>query len=587
VRAQAAAQTRRPARPRRRVAPLVVLLAAGALAASPATGRAIPPRPPGGAVASAATAATAAGIEVLRRGGNAADAAVAVALALAVVHPEAGNLGGGGFAVVRWGGESAALDFREVAPAAATAGMFLGPDGVPVPEKSLIGPLAAGVPGSPAGLYELHRRFGTLPWPDVVAPALRLARDGFAVSQRLHDDLVAHRELLARFPESAKVWLPGGAPPAAGSRVKLPRLAATLAAYAARGPTAITAGPRARAIAAASRRHGGILTTADLAAYRPVWRPPLRFSAFGWEIAAMPLPSSGGIILAETTGILERLGWQRVPSGSAERAHLLIEAWRRAFADRFMLGDPTTTLVHARQLLSASWLEHRSVEIDPIRATPSSAVRPWPEAPPAEHRETTHLSVVDAAGDAVSLTFTLNGSFGCGLLVPQAGFLLNDEMDDFAAAPGRPNLYGLVQGAANAVGPGKRMLSSMSPTIAWRRGDVVALGSPGGSHIPTVTSQVLLDVLVDGEDLQAAVDRPRIHHQWLPDEVLWESGALSPEVIAELTRRGYTLREVGTLGEVHAVRRFPDGRLQAAADPRGPGAAAVLTPNASAAMKGQ
>ena len=550
---------------------LSLLALAVALAATPAAGA----TSGGGAVASAAPAATAAGVEILRAGGNAADAAVATALALAVVHPAAGNLGGGGFAVARFGDRTSALDFRETAPATATAGMFLGSDGEPVAERSLVGPLAAGVPGSPSGLFELHRRLGRLPWVRVVAPAVRLARDGFVVTPRLASSVAAARDLLARFPETAEVWLPGGAAPPAGSVVKLPRLAATLAAYGDRGPTAITAGTGAAAIVAASRAHGGIVTLEDLASYRPVWREPLAWEAFGWHVASMPLPSSGGIILAQTLGILERLGWAQLPRASVERVHLLVETFRRAFADRFLLGDPAATLASAEQLLDPAWLAKRAAEIDRGRATPSARVQPWQRPVPAESRETTHLSVVDGDGNAVSLTTTLNGSFGCGLLVPELAILLNNEMDDFAAAPGRPNLYGLVQGPANAVGPGKRMLSSMAPTVAWRGAAVVVLGSPGGSQIPTATAQVLLDLVVDGDSLDRAVERPRLHHQWLPDELVYEPGALSPGQRQELSRRGHTLREADHLGEVHAVRRTSSGRFEAAADPRGPGAAAA------------
>jgi gamma-glutamyltranspeptidase/glutathione hydrolase len=543
------------------------LLAGAAPAALAATG---------GAVASAAPAATEAGLEILRSGGNAADAAVATALALAVVHPAAGNLGGGGFAVARFGARVSALDFRETGPAATTPGMYLGTDGRPVPDASLVGPLAAGVPGSPTGLFELHRRLGRLPWPQVVAPGLRLARDGFVVTPRLAASVKAARKLLARFSETAAVWLPGGEVPEAGSTVKLSRLAAALQAYAERGPAALTTGAAAVAIVATARKHGGILSETDLAGYRPVWRDPVVFSAFGWEVASMPLPSAGGIILAETFGILERLGWTKLPRGSVERVHLLAESWRRAYADRFLLGDPATTHAAPAQLLAAGWLDLRASQIDRMRATPSALAKPWSPAAGRESSETTHLSVID--GDAVSLTTTLNDSFGCGLLVPELEIILNDEMDDFAVAPGRPNLYGLVQGEANAVGPGKRMLSSMSPTVASRGAEVLVLGSPGGSHIPTATSQVLLDVLVDHDTLPAAVDRPRVHHQWLPDELVFENGALSAEARAELVRRGHALRGVDHLGEVHAVRRGGNRGFEAAADARGPGAAGIVRP---------
>ena len=379
----------------------------GVVALLPALAATGAPAPPGrGAVACAAPDAAAAGAAVLTAGGNAVDAAVATALALAVVHPQAGNLGGGGFALVRIGGAVAALDFREVAPAAAKPDMYLGPDGKPVAQRSLVGPLAAGVPGSPAGLHELHRRFGALPWASVVEPALRLAADGFPVTPRLAKALAAERGLLARFPATAATWLPGGKAPAAGSRIVLRRLADTLAGYAREGPAAITAGRRAAAIEREVRAAGGILTAADLAAYRPVWREPLRFSASGFEVASMPLPSSGGIIIAESCGMLERLRWAQLPAGGVERAHLLAEVWRRAFADRFLLGDPTTSLAEPGELLAPRWLELRAASIDRRRAGRSAAVQPW--SPPQEHPETTLLSVIDAAGDAVALTTTLN-----------------------------------------------------------------------------------------------------------------------------------------------------------------------------------
>ncbi|OFV82216.1 MAG: gamma-glutamyltransferase [Acidobacteria bacterium RBG_13_68_16] len=535
-----------------------------AVAAAAAPGR--------GAVSSAAPAASEAGVVVLEAGGNAADAAVATALALAVVHPAAGNLGGGGFAVTRFGGDVATLDFRETAPAAATPDMFLGADGTPLPEASVIGALAAGVPGSPAGLFELHRRLGRLPWPDVVAPAARLAREGFEVTPRFHRSITEDRNLLARFPETAAVWLPGGQAPAAGSVVRLPRLAAALSEYAERGPNALTTGAAAAAIAAVSGRYGGIITLEDLASYRPVWREPVLFGAFGWQVASMPLPSSGGIILAQTLGILERVGWAKLKAGSADRVHLLAETWRRAYADRFLLGDPATTLASAAQLMDPAWLARRASEIDRSRATPSAKVRPWARAA-GGRGDTTHLSVVDGEGNAVSLTTTLNGSYGCGVLVPELGILLNNEMDDFATAPGKPNLYGLIQGEANAVGPGKRMLSSMTPTVAWRGSQVLVLGSPGGSRIPTATAQVFLNVVVDGDALRVAVASPRVHHQWLPDELRYETGALDRPIRFELARRGHTLRSVESVGEVCAVRLGPDGTFTAAADPRGPGAA--------------
>jgi gamma-glutamyltranspeptidase/glutathione hydrolase len=528
-----------------------------------------------GAVASAAPAATEAGVEILRAGGNAADAAVATALALAVVHPRAGNLGGGGFAVARVDGVVSTLDFRETAPAAATRDMYLGTDGNPVAGRSTVGGLAAGVPGSPAGLYELHRRLGRLPWRQVIDPAVRLARDGFVVTAALHDDLSEQRKLLARFPETAAVWLPGGAPPAVGSTMRLPRLAALLERYGKRGPEAITRGKAARAIERASRRHGGILTAADLTGYRPVWREPLRFEAFGWQVASMDLPSSGGMILAQTCALAERLGLAAEPLGSAQRLHLLAEIWRRTFADRFLLGDPSGSAASAAELLARGWLDRRAASIDRSAATPSSEVRPWSGGTPDGPAETTHLSVLDADGNLIALTTTINTAFGCGLLVPELEVLLNNEMDDFATAPGQPNHFGLIQGEANAVVPGRRMLSSMTPTVAWRGDERLAVGAAGGPRIITATAQVLLAVVIDGRPLAEAMAAPRVHHQWLPDRLLVEPG-VDPAARAAFERLGHRVEARERIAEVHAVVRRADGTVEAAADPRAGGTGVVV-----------
>ena len=528
------------------------------------------------AVVSGEADATAVGIATLERGGNAVDAAVATALALAVVHPEAGNLGGGGFAVLRVGGEVAALDFREVAPAAATAAMFVDANGEPVKVASLFGPLAAGVPGSPAGLFELHRRFGRLPWWQIVRPAIVLARDGFEISARSAKALAEERDKLARFPETAAVWLPGGRPLGWGERLRLPELAATLGGYAERGPTAITTGPVAAAIEAASLRHGGVLTAADLAAYEPVWREPLRFSRFGWELVTMPLPSAGGALLGELLGILERRGFRDLAPGGVERAHLLAEAFRRAYADRFLLGDPSSTRATLQELLAPGWLDRRAAGIRVDRATPSSRLRPFPRALPEESDDTTHISVVDGEGNLVALSTTINDLFGCRLWVPGAGFFLNNEMDDFAIVSGRPNDFGLIQGDANAVAAGRRMLSSMSPTLALRGAEAIVLGGRGGSRIPTATIQVLL-ALWDGDGARAAVARRRLHHQWLPDRLEVEEGALSGPAQEDLTRRGHALAPLSRAVRVNVALRRADGTVDAAGDPRGPEVGAVAT----------
>lgn len=546
----------------------------------------------GGAVASDDAYATTAGLEVLAAGGNAVDAAVATTLALAVSFPEAGNLGGGGFAVIRLpDGALAALDFREVAPAAGHRTMFLDAEGTSIPDASLVGPLAAGVPGTPAGLYLLHQRYGELSWQKVVEPARRLAAEGFTVDDNLAHQIAEAQDRLSRFAESTAAWLPEGAPPAVGARLAFPDLAVTLAAYAADGPRAITHGPVAARVEEISRRYGGVLTAADLAAYEPAWREPVRFEAFGWEMAVMGLPSSGAAILGEVFGVLERRGWSEIPRFGAARVHLLTEALRRAFADRLLLGDPARAEATEADLLSFAWLDRRAAAIDPDRATDSHAVHAWPGEPPIApggddpSGETTHVAVVDAQGGAVALTTTLNGLFGSKVWVPGLGFL-NNEMDDFTTAPGEPNMFGLIQGEANTVTPGRRMLSSMSPTIAWREAapgagaasgpEVISIGGRGGSRIPTNTAQVLLNVIADGDHLQLALDRPRIHHQWLPDQLEAEPDALSPETREALTAKGHRIEVTPVTAKVNAARILPGGATEAAVDPRGPGRAGAL-----------
>lgn len=540
-----------------------------------------PVRGTGGAVASDEVLATEVGLEILAAGGNAVDSAVATALALAVVSPEAGNLGGGGFAVVKMGDEIAFLDFRETAPAAAFRELYLDETREPIAEASVYGPLAAGVPGSPAGLHALHRRFGKLSWPAVVAPAIGLAIDGFPVGDRLVEGLEEEKEALARFPETAHFWLDDGEPLELGLWLRLPSLARTLERYAAEGPAGVMEGPVAAAVVEVSKRHGGILELEDLATYEPVWRRPLLFEAFGWQLAGVDLPSSGGILTAAALAMAEAAGVAETERFGAERGHLLAEVWRRAFADRFLLGDPATTQASAAELLAPEHLERRLGTFDRGKATPSSDISAWAGVePPAEPSDTTHLSVVDGAGNLVALTTTINGLFGCALWVPEAGFFLNNEMDDFAAAPGQPNLYGLIQGEANAVGAGKRMLSSQSPTIAWRQGEALALGGRGGSRIPTAVLQVLLNLWIDGDSLQQAIERPRIHHQWLVDQIEIEDDALSPETRRALEALGHVVNERDYVAQVHAVRWQVGGKVEAAADPRRvPGEAGVLEPS--------
>jgi gamma-glutamyltranspeptidase / glutathione hydrolase len=523
-----------------------------------------------GAVASSDAAATRVGLDLLAAGGNVVDAAVGTALALAVVFPEAGNLGGGGFAVVLLDGKFLVLDFREVAPAASAPSQYLDERGAPIAEASKVGARAVAVPGSPAGLHELQRAHGRLSWRQVVTPAIALARDGFEISSRTARSLAEERDLLARFPETAAEWLPNGLPPGRGEHKRLPALARTLAEYAERGPEAFASGATAEAIAGAVRRRGGVLTATDLAAYRPVWRAPFVFERRGWELGSVPLPSAGGFLLAQTLDLLEWLDVFATPRGSAERAHLLAEAFRRSFADRFLLGDPASTRATLAELLAPDWLARRAAGISRDRATPSQAVRPFPEddAPAlADSHETTHISVVDGAGNAVALTTTINSLFGSGLWVPEVGIFLNNEVDDFTVAPDQPNAFGLIQGLANRIAPGHRPLSSMTPTIARRDGDTIALGGRGGGRIPTAVLQTLLHLWA-GDAPAAAVARPRLHHQWLPDRLEVERGAFPAAALAELSGRGHAIVPLTTTARVNVAFRHADGRVEAAGDPR-------------------
>jgi gamma-glutamyltranspeptidase/glutathione hydrolase len=512
------------------------------------------------------------GVEVLRRGGNAVDAAAAVGFALAVVHPAAGNIGGGGFLVVRLAsGEVATLDYREAAPGRATRDMYLDADGAILP-TSVTGHLASGVPGSVAGLAEAHRRFGRLAWSDVVGPAVRLARDGFMLDSARANGLAAAARRLEQFPASARQFLPGGAAPAAGGRLVQPDLARTLAAIADEGPAVFYTGWVADSIVAEMERGGGLISHDDLAAYRPFWRDPITFTYRGHTIHSMGPSSSGGITLALLLNMLE--GTDSLPAfGSAAHVHLLTEVMRRAFADRnHYLGDPAFVDMPVAELVSQAYADARRAGIVADHATPSAAIGPGP----AEPTETTHYSIVDAEGNAVAVTTTINGGFGSAVTVSGAGFLLNNEMDDFAAAPDQPNQYGLVQGAANAIAPGKRMLSAMTPTIvlAPEGALLMVLGTPGGPTIITTVAQVISNVIDHRMRLDSAVAAPRIHHQHLPDTTRYESGGLDRRTVRRLRGMDHALRERPSYsGEVAAIIRVGD-RWVGVADPRMRGDAA-------------
>jgi len=521
-------------------------------------------------VVTEAGAATKVGRDVIAAGGNAVDATVAVAFALAVVHPTAGNLGGGGFAVVRVGkGEIGALDFRETAPAAATPDMYLDGSGKPT-KDSLVGDKASGVPGTVAGMWALHQKWGKKPWKELVAPAIALARDGFAVDPFLHASIERRKDFLAMNAATAALWVPGGKPRDTGEVVKNPELQATLERIADKGPDGFYQGPTAQAIVDEEKRGGGLITADDLKNYKPLWRDPLQFTYRGRHVSTMPLPSSGGVVIAMTANMLSNFDLSKLGWHSFDHVHLLTEIWRRAFAARNeMLGDPSFVKdAPVAKLVSKDFDEALLKTITPD-ATPSQQV-------PAllEGQHTTNFCIVDKAGMAVAMTYTLNISFGNGVTV--AGFLMNDEMDDFAAKPGTPNAFGLVQSASNKIEPGKRPLSSMTPAIVEDdKGELVmVVGAQGGPRIITAVWQVLSNVIDFSMDVDAAVAAPRIHHQHQPDNIKIEAEALTKDADKALREHKYTLdwkQPPREFGAANAIVRTPDG-WKGAADPRGGGA---------------
>jgi gamma-glutamyltranspeptidase/glutathione hydrolase len=518
-----------------------------------------------------------AGAAILRAGGNATDAAVATAFALAVTWPTAGNLGGGGFWIsTDRKGRSFAVDFRECAPAASSPDMFERAAATGRKEPSLRGALASGVPGSVAGLAAAHRRGGRLPWHDCLAPAMRLARDGFPMSGAVRESIAKEEEKLREIPAAAAIFLPGGRLPEVGALFRQPDLARVLERIGREGPAGFSRGPVARALVAWQRRNGGVLTLRDLASYSPRFPTPFRFRFAGAEVVTMPLPS-GGPTLAQMAAMVEAIGLERFAADDETAHHLLAEIERRAFLDRNrFLGDPAFVPSSLRILLAPEYVRALANGIDPLRATATRNLlgREVASRPP-ESTETTHFSVVDRSGSAVAVTTTLNDRFGSGEVVPGLGFLLNDEMDDFTAHPGRPNLFGLVQGGANAVAPGKRPLSSMCPSIARKDGRVrLVWGSPGGSTIPTTNLQILWRVLVRGESLASAQQAPRLHHQDFPDALDYEAEVALP-LLARLEAMGHPRGRERSLGRVDAIEVLGDGTRIGVTDPRGGGGAAA------------
>lgn len=516
---------------------------------------------PSAMAVSNSTDASAAATEIMRAGGNAVDAAVALGFALAVTWPEAGNIGGGGYTIIRMAdGRSVAIDYREIAPLAATRDMYLDANGN-LTEKSVYGHLASGVPGAVAGLARALKDYGTMPLSRVLQPAIRLARDGFIVDTALAGSISRARGMVTKYSTAPTPYFPSGQPIAAGSRLIQPDLARTLEAIAGGGADAFYKGWIADSLVAEQARGGGIITKADLAKYTPVMRQPVRTTFRGHTLLSMPPSSSGGVTMAEAMNVLEQ--YPQLPRyGTASWFHLFGSAYQRAFIDRnAKLADPAFVKVPVEQLVSKGYARALQATIDPARATPTSELGPKMDAAAREPMNTTHYSVVDAKGNAVSTTTTLNNSWGSGVWVRGAGFMLNDEMDDFAAQPGKPNMYGLVQGEANAIQPGKRMLSAMSPTIVLDASNraFLIVGAAGGPTIITGTSQVILNVIEHRMNLMDAMRAPRVHHQALPDSLTYEEGGLSPAVLDSLRAMGHKMRRLRGLTNVNAIMRVPGG----------------------------
>ena len=551
-------------------APLVALL----LAVAPAA------RAGEGVIVAADPTAAAVGARVLQDGGNAVDAAVATAFALAVTYPQAGNLGGGGFLLARSPeGSSWVIDFRERAPAAADPRMFLDEGGNPVAGLSTRGALAAGVPGSVSGLLLALDRFGTRSRAELLEPAIRLASEGFEIPPGLAEKLAMEHDLLSADPYTASVFTRGDRPYRAGERLVQAELAKLLRKIADDGTAAFYRGDAAARLTETVRRSGGRITVADLADYRSRERAPLRGTFRGRELLTVPPPSAGGVALLQILQTLDGFDLERHGRDDPVTLHWLATAMKLAFADRARwIGDPDYVDVPVERLTSPAYAAALRGRFPAAKAIPSATLGVGPR-PAHEGTETTHISVIDRNGGAVSLTTTLNGNFGAGIAVEGLGYLLNNEMDDFTTAPGHPNFYGLIEGEANAIAPGKRMVSSMCPTLVVENGSpILVLGSPGGPRIPTAVAQVILNVLVHGMDLRPAVDAPRVHHQWLPDILRVEEGAAGEATRDRLAAMGYEIQPPRIpLGSVMAAWRDPaDGQVDGAADPRRYGVALVV-----------
>ncbi|EIF7271952.1 gamma-glutamyltransferase [Salmonella enterica] len=529
-----------------------------------------PVRATQGMVASVDVMATQVGVDILKQGGNAVDAAVAVGYALAVTHPQAGNLGGGGFMLLRTkDGATTAIDFREMAPAGATRDMFLDEQGNPDSKKSLTSPLASGTPGTVAGLSLALEKYGSLPLNSVVRPAIKLAQEGFIVNDALADDLKTYgSEVLPHHENSKAIFWKDGEPLKKGDKLVQQDLANSLTMIAENGPDAFYKGDIARQIAQQMQQNGGLITTDDLVAYQAVERTPVSGEYRGYQIFSMPPPSSGGIHIVQILNILENFDMNKYGFGSADAIQIMAEAEKYAYADRSeYLGDPDFVNVPWQALTSKTYAKSIAGQIDINKAKPSSEIRPGKLAP-YESDQTTHFSVVDKDGNAVAVTYTLNTTFGTGIVAGNTGILLNNQMDDFSAKPGVPNVYGLVGGEANAVGPKKRPLSSMSPTIVVKDGKTwLVTGSPGGSRIITTVLQMVVNTIDFGMNVAEATNAPRFHHQWLPDELRVEKG-FSPDTLKLLEQKGQKVALKEAMGSTQSIMVGPDGELYGASDPR-------------------
>ena len=506
----------------------------------------------------------------MRRGGNAFDAMVATEMALAVVYPYAGNLAGGGFMVYRLNdGQTGALDYREKAPQLATRTMYLDSTGNVDPQKSRFGALAVGVPGTVAGIFAVHEKFGTLSMEELLEPVISLARKGFVVTQNQENALERYREQLIRANGDSILFARDFNK---GDTIKNTALASTLERLASGGKKEFYEGETAEKIVAFLQEKGGLISMEDLSKYEAVWREPVSFNYEDLRVISMSPPSSGGIVMGQIMKMIAPFPLEEYGHNSEKAIQVITEAERRAYADRgYYLGDPDFVEIPVNTLLSPEYLEGRMDDFSFDRATPSSSLEHGNIAG-YESDETTHYSIVDAAGNAVSVTTTLNGAYGSKLYIEELGFFLNNEMDDFSAKPGVPNMFGLIGAEANAIEPGKRMLSSMTPTIVEKDGELwMVLGSPGGSTIITSVMQTILNVAEYEMSMQEAVNAPRFHHQWLPDEILFEPNAFDPSVLRSLEAKGYNVNEGESriLGKVDAILVLPDGTLEGGADRRG------------------